>query len=375
MLPPFVINLVFLTFIFLMTKIPEITNMIVNYRISLFSVIKMLVYSVPFFLEYIIPMSIMMAVLLSFIRMSGDNEIVALKSSGVSPHTLLVPVVLFCLGGCLFTGFIAFYGLPWGHTAFKKMAYELISSNPDIGLKERTFNDSFEGIMLYVNKIDVKNRQMIDVFIEDRRSGTISTIVAPKGTLVRDPDKTSYHMRLYNGTINQVGFSSKSVYSVSFKTYDINLDIKGLSEIPKAGSKDKDGMSFTEMNGYLENKDTKDNKYNAILMKYHEKFSIPFACFALGILALPLGLQSKTDKKLGGIITGLVLFLVYYLLLSVGWSFGESGAYPPVVGMWMPNIIMGGIGLYLYSRAAKDRPLYMGWLSGILKQMMQRKFN
>ena len=97
MMPPFVINLAFFTFIFLMTKILEITNLIVNYRVSLLNVLLMLIYSMPFFLEFIIPMSVMMAVLLTFLRMSGDNEIIALKSGGMSMYGLLPPVLLFCL--------------------------------------------------------------------------------------------------------------------------------------------------------------------------------------------------------------------------------------------------------------------------------------
>ena len=96
MMPPFVINLAFFTFIFLMTKILEITNLVVNYRAGLFNVILMLIYSMPFFLVFIIPMSIMMAILLTFLRMSGDNEIVALKSGGMSMYRFLPPVFLFC---------------------------------------------------------------------------------------------------------------------------------------------------------------------------------------------------------------------------------------------------------------------------------------
>ena len=61
MILPFVINLCFLTFIFLMTKMLDITNLIVNYKVSFWSIVLILVYTMPFFLEFIIPMSIMMA--------------------------------------------------------------------------------------------------------------------------------------------------------------------------------------------------------------------------------------------------------------------------------------------------------------------------
>ena len=45
------------------------------------------------------------------------------------------------------------------------------------------------------------------------------------------------------------------------------------------------------------------------------------------------------------------------MLLSAGWVFGEAGVYPPVIGMWVPNVAMGAVGLYLLVRMANERPL------------------
>jgi lipopolysaccharide export system permease protein len=54
---------------------------------------------------------------------------------------------------------------------------------------------------------------------------------------------------------------------------------------------------------------------------------------------------------------GLAFFLIYYLMLSAGQVFGEAGVYPPVIGMWAPNVVMGGLGLFLVVRTATDRPV------------------
>ncbi|MDH3882120.1 MAG: LptF/LptG family permease, partial [Desulfobacteraceae bacterium] len=86
-----------------------------------------------------------------------------------------------------------------------------------------------------------------------------------------------------------------------------------------------------------------------------KKFSIPFACVALGILAVPLGIQSESAKRSTGLGLGMVFFLIYYIMLSAGSVFGEAGVYPPVVGMWVPNIALGGLGLFLLIRSANDR--------------------
>lgn len=358
MILPFVINTVFFTFIFLMTKILDITNLIVNYRISISTVLLMLVYSMPFFLEFVIPMSVMIAVLLTFLRLSSDNEMIAIKAAGMNIYGLLVPVFLFCLIGCLLTGFMTIYGLPWGKVSFKELAFKAATSNVNVGLKERVFNDSFKGVMLYMNKIDLKNNTLIDVFIEDQRTKNIvSTVIAPKGELLSEPNKLVFRLRLFNGTINQVDLKSRSVHSIIFDTYDINLDLKRAVSAAKGVLKDEEEMSLSELRQYLKDATIKDDQYYLTLMEFHKKFSIPFACFALGLLALPLGIRSRPAKQSFGLGLGLVFFLAYYLLLSAGWVFGEAGVYPPVIGMWVPNIVMGGIGLFLLVRTANERPI------------------
>lgn len=372
MIPPFVINLLFFNFIFLLTKILDITNMIVNYRISLFDVMLLLIYSMPHFLEFVIPMSVMTTVLLTFFRLSSDNEIVALKAGGMSIYNLLPPVLLFCLIGCILTGFMTIYGLPWGRLSFEKLTYEVASSNVNIGMKERTFNDNFEGVMLYTNKIDLKNKALIDIFIEDQRTrNVISTIVAPRGEMYSEPDKFLFHLRLYNGTINQVDIESRTVHSINFDTYNINFDLKK-SVTAKKGRKDEKEMSIAELSKYLKDNVNKDAKYHATLIEFHRKFSIPFACFALGLLGVPLGVQSKSAKRAFGLGLGLLFFLLYYLMLSAGWVFGEAGVYPPLIGMWMPNIVIGGIGLYLFVRTANDRPSLISYLPYLFKRIFSR---
>lgn len=358
MVPPFVISLAFFLFVFLMTRILDIIKYIVNYRINIPAVLLMLFYSMPYFLQFVIPMSIMMAVLLTFLRLSKENEVVAFKASGFSIYNLLPPVFLFCIMGCFLTASVTIYGIPWGKTSFKKLTNRVAASSFEIGLKERTFNDSFEGIMLYVNKIDPKEKSLVNVFIEDKRTNNIvSTVIAPRGRLLSEPEKLFFCLRLYNGTINQVNIRNKSVNSINFDTYEINIDIKKTFTRAKKGKKHRSEMSLAELKKYLKDDTQKDDIYYRTLMDYHKRFSIPVACIVFGLLAVSLGFQSMITGRSYGLGLGLIFFLLYYLLLTMGRGFGESGAYPPVIGMWAPNIVIGSIGFYLLIRTAKERPL------------------
>ena len=356
MMLPFVLNLVFFTFVFLMTKILDITNLIVNYKISMFSVLLILLYSIPRFLSFVIPMSVMMAVLLTFIRLSNDKELVALKAGGVSVYGLIPPVLVFCVMGVVLSCLITVYGMPWGTVSMKELTFQVAASHADAGLKERTFNDSFKDVMLYINKIDLKKKILKDVFIEDKRSQNIvSTVMAPKGRMFAEPDKLVFHLKLYQGTINQVNLENRSAHSINFDSYDVNLDVKKTLTASKDGPKDEDEMSFRDLKAYLKTFSQQNEQYYTALIELHKKFSIPVACLALGILAVPIGIQSESAKRSTGLGLGIVFFLIYYIMLSAGSVFGETGVYPPMVGMWVPNIVLGGLGLFLLIRTANDR--------------------
>ena len=374
MLVPFSINIFIFAFLFLMTEMIEIANWIVNYNLSLWAVLTLVLYTLPSFLIFIIPMSVMLAILLTFLRLSSDNEIVAIKSCGMSIYGLLPPVLLFALFGFVLTSFMTLYGAPRSKASLEEMALKVATTNLDIGLKERTFNDTFEGVMLYVNEIDIKNKKLIDVFIEDKRQpDVVSTVIAPAGRLIGEPEKYLYHLLLSNGTIHQTNLKEHSANAIQFNTYTLSLNFEDQVANAAKRQKKRDEMSGTELRRYIEHMKDKDiEAYNKAKITMHRRYSIPAACRALGLLAFPLGIQSKTTPRSFGLILCLFFFFVYYLLLTAGYSFGKGGAYPPVIGMWLPNFVMAGIGLFFLFQTARDRSLKLDLLAKRIQLILDR---
>ncbi|MCG8552047.1 MAG: LPS export ABC transporter permease LptF [Desulfobacterales bacterium] len=360
-IPPFAISTFFLTSVFLMTRIPDITNMVVNYNASILDIFLLISYTLPRFMEFTIPMSAMVSVLLTVMRMSGDNEIIALKGAGMSLYKLLPPVLLFTLITLLITMWVTVYGIPKGKLALKVKTIELARSSIDAALQERQFNSQLDGIMIYVAHVDMNTRDLTDVFIEDRRTADMVSIsTAPRGRLVRQENRDVYTIRLYDGMINQVNVMDHSVTNINFGHYDINIDLAAMQKNQtKEVRKDFDEMSLHELVQRIKKGFESSEMDSEARLVLHEKFSIPFACLALGVLAFPLGVQSSSLRKSNGFGMGVGFFLLYYLMLAFGWSGGEAGRYPPVIGMWLPNVVMGGAGIFLLIRNAKERPVHL----------------
>jgi lipopolysaccharide export system permease protein len=376
MFVPFSINIFVFTFLFLMAEMLKIANWIVNYNLSIWAVFTLIFYTMPMFLTFIIPMSVMLAILLTFLRLSSDNEIVAIKSCGMSIYGLLPPVMLFALLGFLLTMLLTLYAGPRSKASLEEMSLKVATTNMDIGLKERTFNDTFKGVMLYVNKIDIKNRILIDVFIEDKRQKDIvSTVVAPQGRLISEPEKYTYHLILSNGTIHQTNPKERSANSIQFNTYTLSLNFKEQFAEAAKRKKGREEMGVAELRQYIAKLAGKDEEaFLKAKMELHRRYSLPAACLALGLLAFPLGIQSKTAKRSFGLMLGLFFFFTYYLLLTAGYSFGKSGALPPEIGMWLPNVIMTCIGLFFLFKTAKDRSLKIDLLAKRI-QLILSKFH
>nr|WP_319491290.1 LPS export ABC transporter permease LptF [uncultured Desulfobacter sp.] len=368
LIPPFAISSFFLTSVFLMTRIPDITNMVVNYNSSITDILLLISYTLPRFMEFTIPMSTMISVLLTIMRMSGENEIIALKGAGMSLYKLLPPVVIFSVIALSMTMWVTVYGIPEGKLALKAKTIELARSSIDAALQERQFNSQLDGIMIYVAHVDMGTRDLTDVFIEDRRTADMVSIsTAPKGRLVRQENRDLYTIRLYDGMINQVNLQDHSVTNINFGHYDINID---LAAMQKNGNtdvrKDFDEMGLHEMVQRIKNGFETPERESEARLVLHEKFSIPFACLALGMLAFPLGVQSSSLRKSNGFGMGVGFFLLYYLLLAFGWSGGEAGRYPPFIAMWLPNVVMGIAGIFLLIRNAKERPVHLPlWIQHI----------
>ena len=357
---PFIISLFFLTFVFLMTRIPKITNMIVNYNADISSIGLMIVYTLPRFLEFTIPMSVMISILLTFMRMAQDNEIVALKGAGASLYKILPPVLVFCLAGVFLTMCITVFGVSWGKLSIKKKSVELARTSIDAALQARQFNSELEDVMIYIGHVDMKTKQLKHVFIEDRRAkGVVTISIAPKGKLIQRKDENIYTIRLYNGEINQVNMDDNSVSSLGFGDYDINIDLASLSKATGKISKSLDEKNLVELIGFIKAGVKDKLVLSEALMELHEKFSIPFACLSLGMLAFPLGIQSASFRKSSGFSLGISFFLLYYVLLAAGWSAGETGDYPPIIGMWLPNFIMGGVAIFFLIKNAKEEPVQL----------------
>ncbi|MEQ8203893.1 MAG: LPS export ABC transporter permease LptF [Smithellaceae bacterium] len=356
---PFFIILFVLTFVLLMGKILQIMDLMVNKGIGVLVIAKIIIFLLPSFMVFTIPIALLIAILMAMGRLSADNEITVFRASGVSLMQLYHPVAAASLIAFVFTLIISYFLVPQSNFATKRLLFDIAQQNAGIGIKEKVFNDDFKGMVLYAEKIPVDGEHMEGVIIYDSRfPDKPNTIVARKAFLVSDPASFIIKLRLEDGAVHTVSPDLKNYRKIDFKTYDINLDLStSLANTGEAAKSSKD-MTMYELLEKRKTPGLDKELLREFSIELHKKFAIPLSCIFFAIIALPLGIKSHRAVKSRGFAVGVIIVSLYYLLRLGGEALAETGRLSAAIGVWMPNFIFAVMGLYLFYMACKEISLW-----------------
>ena len=90
--------------------------------------------------------------------------------------------------------------------------------------------------------------------------------------------------------------------------------------------------------------------HQAALVELHYRFALPVASLVLALVGISLGLSTRKGGKAVGLILALVLFFIYYIIMAFGLSFAKQGRLPPVIGLWIANVIFAAVGVIMLSQ-------------------------
>jgi len=359
---PFFMILFILTFVLLMGKILQLMDLMVNKGIRVTDIALLVIYLMPSFLLFTIPISLFVAIMMGLGRLSGDNELLVLKAAGLSLHRLARPILVAVAACFLLTAVTSYYLAPHGNFAVKTLLFDLARQKASVGIKEKVFNDEFSGILLYADRVPVSGEHMEGVLISDtRNTAEQRTIIAERAYLVADPRAMTVTLRLENGATHSVDRNLNNYRRMDFGRYDLKLDfgaaMAGDAEKTKASTE----MTVGEMVRRMRDKKLKDEDLRELAIEINKKFSIPFSTLVFGILGIPLGIRKHRTVKYWGFTIGLAVVITYYLLRLGGEALAETGRLTPFIGAWAPNIILGVAGIWLFMRAAAEKPLWTGF--------------
>ena len=354
----FALSTMFLTMVMFLDKAMFMTDLILNRGLSLLEVGRMALYISPIFLSITIPISVLIAVVVAFNQFSAENEFVVMKSCGWSFLYLLRPVLLFSFLAYVTTNIIIFYALPVGNQALKQMIFDIVKTRANIDIKPNVFNRDFDNMVLMVKEKSSENG-FKGVFIADSSyKGSTKIILSEQGFILTDPANLRIQLQLRNGSIHDLAKQGEDYQIMKFDRYDLTLDIPGAEQLKEKQILKIREMSISELKQRI--KDSEKIKWQKAVaeaqVELSKRFSIPLTCILFAIVGVPLGITSRRSGKSGGFISAVFIILIYYVSLVLLQNLGRTGKINPYFSVWIPNIILLIVAIYLSYKTQKEIP-------------------
>jgi lipopolysaccharide export system permease protein len=355
-LGPFAFGLTVFTIVLLIARLLRLIELVVNRGVPVGTIAAIFAYILPTFLEVTVPMAMLLAILVAFGRLSADSELIALRSAGLSLYQLLPPVAVVVAIALLATAGLSLWARPWGNRSLKTALYDIARSRATAGLRAQVFNDEFPGLVIYTERIDPTTDTLQHVLISDERDESQhNRIFAREALMISDRATQTVTLRLRDGFIRTTGAIGEAEYETHFESYDVHLDLRQALAGDRTRDRAPKELTLGELRRAIDQKRAAGEPYGPELVEYHRNFSIPFACIVFGLIGVPLGVQPVRAARSRGFALSLVVIFVYYVLLSGGQALAEQELVPAAVGLWLPNLVLGAVGVALLRQAARER--------------------
>ncbi|HYU91211.1 MAG TPA: LptF/LptG family permease [Gemmatimonadales bacterium] len=311
-------------------------------------------YSYLFFLpetiSLVLPVAVLFAVVFTVGALGRHSELTAAKASGISFHRLVRPLLIASLGVVLLD--LGLTELAPGASARRAELLGEKAARPTISRFSPFVYRADSGWVYSIRSLELRasGAEMRDPIME--RGGTgedypTILVAAQRGTY--DTARTTRGWTLAKGAVRYLLGPGRET---TFK-FD-SLRITTLRETPTAllaEPKAPDEMRYAELGRYVDALARSGSDTKKLRVEQALKLSVPFACIIIALFGAPLAISTPKSGTAWGVAVCLATTFVDLLMFQLSKAVGQGGALPPTFAAWMPNLLFGAAGVWLWRNA------------------------
>ena len=302
---------------------------------------------VPYFMNMFSPLFVFITVIFFTSKMAADSEIVAILSCGVSFHRMMVPYIFSATLIALFSLGLNLFVIPEANKTrlefenqYIKQRFKGVGRNVhyEIAPGEYVFAESFSSWN------NTAYRFTLEKIVDSKLVSKISAESAVYDTLKGSWTLKKYFIREFNADLTDRIRSGRQIDTI------IPLSVKDFYLTENT----VETLNYRELDELIETQLMRgDGNVKYALIEKNTRFALPFSAFILTIMGVALSSKKRRGGIGWNIGIGIALAFTYILFLRFSQMFVHTGALPPAVALWLPNIVFTIIAVFLYRIAPK----------------------
>jgi len=410
---PFCFALLVINSIFILNLIFRELGKFMSKGLSLGTILEFIFLNLAWMIALSVPCAVLTATIMVFGRLSAENEITAIKAGGISLYQILPATLIVSLG---VAGALIWFNnevLPDFNHRTKLLMLDIARKKPLLNLEAGVIYTDIPNYNILGPTIkEINSTTYIEnITIDDQTtSNIIKTIIAKVGEITFSEETGLVEITLLDGELQEIDINNpESFKRVEFTKHVIKIPMTEMllmrSQSEYRGDREKSSAALMEgvyknRQRILERRQKLNETVNQQLSKYiysnskeektldllildhqrlnrkiktdlnlinsykksidrdlvevHKKYSIPAVCVVFVLVGSPLGILARKQGWAAAAGLSIGFFLLYWAFLIGGESLADRQKISPFWGMWSPNILVGGLGIFLVLRTVRD---------------------
>lgn len=330
----------------------EIRDLLVTRKAPPILVAKFMLYSLPYPLMFALPVGFLTTVLLVIGRLSSQNELVGFRTSGASLIRLTTPIFVLGFFFSVICWFMAGVLSPMAKLNSRVVIFKAVEENPQVLLApgSETTQPEFQFFITEKeNDTTLKSFHLYQLSKAKRNPVPETYIYARSVDLETDESIKGFILSFQGAFIEEIApikdnGASKFITASTAEPWPLAFPSKDIPDKPSYRTNFK---LFKQLGQPLS-----QSKRNGILTELQKRHALCLACFSFAFIGIPLGITSRRRETVSGLVTALIVALIYFVLLLTAENFEDQPLLCSTM-MWLPNILCLTIGTHLLRRASK----------------------
>jgi lipopolysaccharide export system permease protein len=303
-----------------------------------------LFYKTPFIITQILPVSTLIAIIVMFSLMKKNNEITAMKASGINMFEISKPVIFVSI---LVAGIMFLFSeliVPYASSRSNEIWNIEVKKNAPTRFygHDHIWYRGANALYL-IRRFDSKKNVMLDLslYFFDKSFQLIKRIDARKGVW------TGHNWKIQEGIVQEV--KDEGGYSL-MKFDEIQIDLPEGPEVFVRPVRKPEEMSYWQLKRYAERVRIEGYDDTEYLVDMNIKLALPLVNLLMVLIGIPVALGIKRGGTPLAVSLGVGFCFLYLINLGFLRSLGLSGMLPPVLAAWSANVIFFFLGIYMMMR-------------------------
>ncbi|MFT3966378.1 MAG: LPS export ABC transporter permease LptF [Sphingobium sp.] len=309
---------------------------------------RMLANLLPEYLGLGIPIGLMLGILLAFRKIALSSELDVFRAVGLSYGRLLrVPYMFAFLLAVVNFGIVGFLQ-PYSRFGYERLRFELRTGALGASIKVGEFTNLGDGMTIRIETSEDNGRKLSGIFARmATKDGKSLAVTAARGQFMATDDPDTIILRLSDGMLIQNAPGYRSPRTLSFSAHDLPIELPKIDNFRTRGDGDQE-LTLPELVVSGTRTDASEEQKNLAWSNFHYRIVEVAMMFLLPLAAVAFAIPPKRSTSALGVFLSIVMIVTYHKINQYGQSVGALGLVDPIIALWGPFFLFGGLILWMY---------------------------